>query len=796
MALSRLNLAIDDVDRMIKDEVSMHSTLLLQHSHSILSLSAPLSNAKTTLAALDHLLVALSNRISQPYQSLKRSRKRLEKVRQAQVLVDRAAKFVSIANRLAGLIDDESDSTSDLGSDSDSDASVSSRRSIAIDKSQSSSKLPLTSLHFVASYIPTLDAHKDYITDAMESTVVLGLRDLNPALLSISLTTAFNLGSLRFLVRDLMGDLREVIKSRVKAALDPQALAKETGVREPSTSQYASYKSRHSSRPGASSATMDGALTPQQHAWSTTFWQKLNVLLISEMSAVCCKVYALEGVLRLKRDEDSGRGYLEETLETLGDRPSFMFWTTFAQSFEMQSQEALKASPFLAEQLVASYPRLVRLFQDFFQRVSNVTELNYTDDHQSPETVVVLRSASHLETSYVQRVHARLSDSVAALAAGKSRAAGSSRTANAALADGERLARTISNELDGARFDPLLLRAVAAAVEKCTLDALEKLEKIVAKDASAYTLAAIETTPSQFGNADLANGLTGLARGLHAVNAESPSAVRGLIGRLEQRASRLLQDELLDPLLQSTKKELTVTFARMHNVDFAKGGAASSDGSGAAAGVATGAGSVYMAEVSDRLWYVREMLALKYEDETRSRITLELAIHALDTFVLHASLVRPLGESGALKLSSDTTELEFATSQMLQASPRRVSSARMSAGVSQSAQQQTLTLADCGAPFQALRSFRPLLFKDLDGLADKDLLPSSSGLSPLRGWSKSEYVRWIQTRHDARDALSLLWATLDQHAHIDVGMGSAGKTVQYLQRWKQVVEHSDAIRDA
>lgn len=45
--------------------------------------------------------------------------------------------------------------------------------------------------------------------------------------------------------------------------------------------------------------------------------------------------------------------------------------------------------------------------------------------------------------------------------------------------------------------------------------------------------------------------------------------------------------------------------------------------------------------------------------------SVDLARFLLRDFILHASLVRPLGESGKLKLVSDLTSLEFSVNQLL-----------------------------------------------------------------------------------------------------------------------------------
>lgn len=99
--------------------------------------------------------------------------------------------------------------------------------------------------------------------------------------------------------------------------------------------------------------------------------------------------------------------------------------------------------------------------------------------------------------------------------------------------------------------------------------------------------------------------------------------------------------------------------------------------------------------MSGRSFSVHEARA----DLTFPSRTLEIARHALRHFVLHASLIRPLGEAGKLKLTSDMTELEFATSQLLLSATSGVAAPGVAAPAA-------LTLADCGEDFKALRSFR------------------------------------------------------------------------------------------
>lgn len=73
---------------------------------------------------------------------------------------------------------------------------------------------------------------------------------------------------------------------------------------------------------------------------------------------------------------------------------------------------------------------------------------------------------------------------------------------------------------------------------------------------------------------------------------------------------------------------------------------------------------------------------------------LEIARHTLRTFVLHVSIVKPLGESGKLQLTNDMTELELSLTSLL------------SEGVAQGNSKQQWKLDVLGLDYRALRALR------------------------------------------------------------------------------------------
>lgn len=87
-------------------------------------------------------------------------------------------------------------------------------------------------------------------------------------------------------------------------------------------------------------------------------------------------------------------------------------------------------------------------------------------------------------------------------------------------------------------------------------------------------------------------------------------------------------------------------------------------------------------------WLVKTLLTRKHGadiafDDDR---VLELCKFTFQRFVLHASIVHPLGEGGKLKLTTDCTTLEFAVSQLLG--------------------DYKLNLASLDGDFKTLRAFR------------------------------------------------------------------------------------------
>jgi hypothetical protein len=669
VALSRLNLAIDDVDRLIRDEVTAHANDLLTHTTTLLALRPSLTIMTDSLRALQDHQAKLIQRVSVPRASLTAHTTRLSRMRSAQSLVKRSERFVKLVRRLQGQmkslsaaekktddrnrlesleeVEGEGDGTDVLAEDDILDAEIGEERSRGLSMAaltlseicecsdsgietrvlktlfslvvlvephrkrqarntdateldnglEDQTEASLTGLDFVKEMLPFVNEARERVTNLMEDMVVRGLRDLSPTLLSTSLQTAFNLGQLADLVRDLLADLNDVIRDRVAAAFDMQALSRELGTREPNLHQTGSYSSYRSKR---GQAQMDTSMsTPQSQKWNAALWSKLETLIVGEMGAVCSKVYTLERVLSLKTDQMTGTNYLEEAMSVLGDRPSAIFWATLSKAVDTQSRHWTKSSSFLSQTFATSYPRLVRLFHDFFDKVAIYAEtVSYTLSVQSPETLQMLAALGHLQDAYIARSRAKL-DSFLASSFSPQRAAGSQ--------EGQTAARLVGEEIDRARFDPLLLASVIQMVQSWLTTLIKAVQDQRSRDTTAYSMQRSATSPAQINNANLASAVFALISGLKRLLDQGPEEWKASIKSAIDAAEHLYRKDLVEPLLYAVNKELSDTFARMHYVDFGLDQDAVLGGSG---------GSAYMSDLSDRMWYIREQLLVHYNVES------------------------------------------------------------------------------------------------------------------------------------------------------------------------------------
>ncbi|CEL58692.1 Conserved oligomeric Golgi complex subunit 5 OS=Homo sapiens GN=COG5 PE=1 SV=3 [Rhizoctonia solani AG-1 IB] len=773
--IGRLTLAVDDVAGQIRSLVVAHHEALLSQAANVSGMEGLLSSVRQGINELTQSLDRLRLKVHVPYQTLAGLFSQLQKLRQAADVLRRTSRFVSIARRLEIQMK-EIDSGVSNSTSSKSLPSGNSRESIdstapgpgagtedgnakeravaraALSVAELSSLLetptpphvpingsaekteseqafiPLDKINVVARLVPTLDASRKRINEEMESMIMEGLASLNQSVLAAALQTAFNLRIMPGIVQSLLVDLTEAVDARIKSAFDVSRIAKEISGNDPPPQPTGlMYRSRVRTAPTNLTA-------PQ---WTNALWARLEQM-IEEMAGCCIKVYNLEKVLKYKKDPSSQTSFLDEAMIVLENRPITTFWSALARSLDKHSKEATKASTFLQQTLSTGYPRFLRLFHDLFAKIAMHTDTIYTSNQQSPETVIVLRSVSAFEQLYLSRSTARMNETIATAV----------RQSPPGAPEGLAISRTIVNELDSARFDPLLVKSVAKNVGGALELLVSRTDTLIVRDRSATSLVGPLGTAQQALNAQIFTMLHTCWARLNKLEGEFHEGVTSSLKPPIKKIERQCEG-ISEPLLSAIRRDLGLILSRMHRVDFSKSFEAMAPGMG-------GGASAYMKELTAKLGFLRNEVFSKFSvAEVVQDWIISVAKNVIRTFVLNASIIKPLGEAGKLQLTSDMTELEFTLGSFV-ADPSR----------------RTGSLDILGDDYRVLRALRPLLFLDTALLSSPDDTYSLPPLiilhhiivrSPyplphtLHTWTEAEYVRWIED-HTPREALTLVEA--------------------------------------
>ncbi|KAG2055186.1 hypothetical protein BDR06DRAFT_1020429 [Suillus hirtellus] len=768
VTISKLDSSIENVGKQIKSLVTTHHEELLHRAVEINNLSGSLTSVRRGLDDVDASLEKLREKIRVPYRILETSAIRLQRTRQASDALRRISRFIVLSRRLdtqmtefaafdkPSTAEKKLDNSNRLFADQQDDkeriiakaALTIAELGALLDGPEDTGDtlknclpetghrttptmdalVPLRSVKATLAHVPFIEEARCKVTREMESMIITGLSSLDQSLLASSLQTAHNLCILPTLVQALSKDLCDAVEERIRSTFDLSCISKELVSKEniPS-SQGLSYKSRVRTEPTNITA-------PQ---WTGALWARLESL-VEEMAACCIKVYTLEKALKLKKDPVTQRSFIADVMKVLENKPTSTFWTSVGRSLEKYVRDAAKGSIFLQQTLSAGYPKLLRIFHKLFAKIAVHTDTVYTQSQQSPETILVLRALSTFEDLYLSRSATRLNESVSQAFAGGSRAPPGSN-------EGVTIARVVMNELDSARFDPLLILAVARNVSAALDGVVMRAEGLISSDRLAVTLLGPMATPQQVLNGQVATCLYYCWTNLEKVAEEHTESAATLV-KAGVKKLHLTYDSIIDPLLTAIRRELASIISRLHRVDLQKA-------TNPMAGMA--GPSMYMKDLADKLNYVKTQIFINFTSDMTQPWVLSIVRYVIRNFVLHASIAKPLGESGKLQLTTDMTELEFALGAFLGPSSKR-------------------GLEAVGEEYKMLRAMRPLLFIDtasLAGPAHTVNLPPLVVLhhilvrSPLpmphitHGWQEAEYVRWTE-EHKQEDAWGLVEAAL------------------------------------
>jgi len=232
----------------------------------------------------------------------------------------------------------------------------------------------------------------------------------------------------------------------------------------------------------------------------------------------------------------------------------------------------------------------------------------------------------------------------------------------------------------------------------------------------------------------------------------------------------------------SIRREISAIISKIHRVDLGKPNSE------------IGGPSYYIRDLTEKLSFIRTEVLSRYGlDGAGREWAVSIVKFAVNTFLLHASIAKPLSESGKLQLTNDMTELEFVLSGFL---------------IEGSQVRRNEGLGLIGDDYLALRAMRPLLFLNNEQLTSTIF---TNGLRPLlvlhhilvrspmplphalHGWQEVEYVRWVE-EHSEEEALTLVASGLEHWEKMSESEGRAGDEArEYADLARKVLKQAHAI---
>ncbi|KAJ3414234.1 Conserved oligomeric Golgi complex subunit [Chytridiales sp. JEL 0842] len=758
-SLSKLGISVDHLNKQIHDQVGAHYEELLAQVTGLSHLEKALDRVKTGVSTLNDSFNRVRSKVTEMHDQINYTMNELEEVQTTTELLRRVQRFVQLSRKLESQLKEEKPDLS--------------QAAVTVNEIETVlQESDLSGIHVVDNSIPKVTAAKEKVISEAEKQLQAGLDTQNQGEIAASLQVFRNLGQMALKSQNVVEGMLARISDETKVALDPKLLGKEIGDASPDRNGKKTLES-------LSNSTI----------YAAGLWKRFEKLM-DVMYENSLKMYIFERVLSRKKDPLTHVKYLDEVAKTMDGNIAKYFWNALSQAFEREIRLATKSTPHFHQIFQIGYPKLLRLFHDFFSRLSVVTSTSLTSnpqnttappppssatalsfpqtalelsesaptpasDLETPKATILLRTLTIFETAYLRESLSRLLEPINAAFPDKP-VVGVKPVPT--RDDVEKVLRTVSRELEVTKFDPHLFKAVAKNVAKALNMYSIRSEQLVATDSTAFSVSGAGTvTSSQVLNIAIVNCLWRLADGVWAMTSEFEDET--VVSTLDDSVlgiQKLIQS-IIEPLLTHITREIESTIIRIHKEDYGRPPAVKPKSQSMPEPTA----SAYILEVGSKLrWNHREIMSRFQCGSDSRQWHIAVASRVLDFFVRHASLVRPLNEAGKLKLTSDMTQLEFALNQWMTGTSMKLETAT-------------------GDSYKALRAFRHLLFLDLSQISAAH---HTATLPPIiiahhlivraypaihlpmtaYNWSEAQYSEWLDA-HTVVDSANVLLRCLDAY---------------------------------
>ncbi|XP_019399097.1 PREDICTED: conserved oligomeric Golgi complex subunit 5 [Crocodylus porosus] len=738
--LAKLAQGISQLDKELHLQVVARHEDLLAQATGIESLEGVLQMMQTRIGALQSTVDRIRAKIVDPYNKIVSRTAQLAKLQAACDLLRRIIRILYLSKRLQGQLQGGS-------------REITKAAQSLNELDYLTQGIDLSGIEVIENDLLFIARARLEVENQAKRLLEQGVETQNPTQVGTALQVFHNLGTLKDTIANVVDGYCASVEENIRNALDIKVLTQ---------------PSQAVTRGGPGRAAMP---TPgNTAAFRAALWTNMEKLM-DQICAACGQVQHLQKVLTKKRDPVSHVCFIEEIVKEGQSDIFYKFWTAVTQTLSSQFQTATDSSMFLKQAFEGEYPKLLRLYNDLWKRLQQYSQNIQRNFNASGNTDLLAElqqmeedtqdifmqkkqdydpekalkdSLQSYEAAYLSKSLSRLFDPINLVFPPGGRNPPSSDELDS-------IVKTIASELNVAAVDPNLTLAVSKNVAKTIQLFGVKSEQLLSTQGDASQVIG-PLTEGQRRNVAVVNSLYRLHQSMLKVvsNQSSFPAVAEQTIAAALKAVHDLMGSAVQPLLNSVGDSVEAIIITMHQEDFS--------GSLSSSGKPDVPCSLYMKELQGFIArimsdYFRHFECFDFVFDNAEAI----AQRAIELFIRNASLIRPLGEGGKMRLAADFAQMELAVAPLC----RRVS--------------------DLGKSYRLLRSFRPLLFQTSEHIASSpavgDIIPFSLILqflftrappelkSPFQRaeWSVARYSQWLDDHPSEKDRLVLIRGALEAY---------------------------------
>nr|XP_004248215.1 conserved oligomeric Golgi complex subunit 5 [Solanum lycopersicum] len=659
------------LDHQLRHEVLTRHHDLLNQLTSLRAAESALSTLRSSVTSLQSSLRRVRSELSDPHQVIEVKTLQLSNLHSATELLQSTIRTIRLSKKLRDLMDSTPDPEK-------LDLSKAAQLHFEI--------LSLYNEYHLAG-IDVVDLELKWVLEIgqklrAEGMKVLekGLEGLNQAEVGAGLQVFYNMGELRGTVDGLVSKYKAMGVKSITTALDMKAISAgggfgPGGVQRSGTPQF-----------GGSAKAKDA------------LWQRMSGCM-DQLHSIVVAVWHLQRVLSKKRDPFTHVLLLDEVMQEGDPILTDRVWEALGKSFANQMKSTFSTSSFVKEIFTLGYPKLFSMLENLLERISRDTDVKGVPPALSSEAKdQMLSSIEIFQTAFLTLCLSRLSELVNTVFPVSGRGTVPSKDHIA------RIISRIQEEIEAVQMDAQLTLLVLREINKVLLLLSERTEYQISAGPEARQITG-PATPAQVKNFALCQHLQEIHTRISSMVAGLPAIATDILSPALGSIYGVAGDSVT-PLFQSMLDRLESCILQIHDQNFGSLGMDAAMDNNA---------SPYMEELQKSILHFRSEFLSRLLPSSANSLTTgseticttlvrSMASRVLIFFIRHASLVRPLSESGKLRLARDMAELELAVGQNL------------------------FPVEQLGAPYRALRAFRPVIFLETSQLASsplrQDLPPS------------------------------------------------------------------------